>query len=152
MSNGSASTSNSRGKTNTAQSWTTAEEITLCTAWCNVTDNYVARDAMKRGFWSEVFAYFKKEIGGTIRGYDPIVTKWKHSIRPKIAAFSAVYDSVQWMDESESSNLALFQKALAEFETQYGHLFTMTACWRILKNHPALSEIEMPKQRRNNKV
>ncbi|GKG30691.1 hypothetical protein Tco_0423179, partial [Tanacetum coccineum] len=61
--------------------------------------------------------YSLKEIGGTIRGYDPIVTKWKHSIRPKIAAFSAVYDSVQWMDESESSNLALFQKALAKFET-----------------------------------
>nr|GEW67121.1 putative reverse transcriptase domain-containing protein [Tanacetum cinerariifolium] len=55
MSNRSAFTSNRRGKTKTAQPWTTAEEITLCTAWYNVTYNYVARDAMKSGFWSEVF-------------------------------------------------------------------------------------------------
>ncbi|GKA63109.1 hypothetical protein Tco_0762715 [Tanacetum coccineum] len=121
MSNVSASTSNCRGKAKMAQLWTTAEEITLCTAWCNMTDNYVARDAMQRGFWSEVFAYFEKEMGGTIRGYDAIITKWKHSIRPKIVAFSVIYDSVQRMDESGSSNLALFQKALAEFETQYEH-------------------------------
>ncbi|GKC32299.1 hypothetical protein Tco_1039593 [Tanacetum coccineum] len=124
MSNGLASTLNRRGKAKTAQTWTTTEEITLCTAWCNVTDNYVTRDAMKRRFWSEVFAYFEKEIAGIIRGYDAIVTKWKHSIRPKIVAFSIVYDSVQQMDESGSSNLALFEKALAEFETQYLHPFT----------------------------
>ncbi|GJZ74420.1 hypothetical protein Tco_0638566 [Tanacetum coccineum] len=117
-------------------------------------ENYVTRDAMKRGFWSEVFAYFEKEMGENIRGYDTIVTKWKHSIRPKIVAFSVVYDSVQRMDESGSSNLALFQKALAEFETQYGHPFTIEACWRILKNHAAWTEIEMPlfNQRRNNEV
>nr|GEU39557.1 hypothetical protein [Tanacetum cinerariifolium] len=152
MSNSSASTSNRRGKAKTAQPWTSAKEITLCTAWCNVIDNYVARDAMQGGFWLEVFAYFEKELGGTIRGHDTIVTKWKHSIRLKIAAFSVVYCSVQRMDESGSSNLALFQKALAEFETQYGHPFTMKACWRILKNHPAWTEIEMPNPRRNNEV
>ncbi|GKA82855.1 hypothetical protein Tco_0789603 [Tanacetum coccineum] len=48
-----AFTSNRRGKAKTAQPWTTTEEITLCTTWCNVMDNYVTRDAMKRGFWSE---------------------------------------------------------------------------------------------------
>ncbi|GJZ26737.1 hypothetical protein Tco_0570990 [Tanacetum coccineum] len=84
-----------------------------------------------------------KRNEGTIRGYDTMVVKWKHSIRPKIAAFSVVCDSVQRMDESGSSNLALFQKALAKFETQYGHLFTMEACRRILKNHPAWTVIEM---------
>nr|GEW06902.1 ribonuclease H-like domain-containing protein [Tanacetum cinerariifolium] len=36
MSNGSASTSNCRGKAKTTQPWTTAEEITLCTAWSSV--------------------------------------------------------------------------------------------------------------------
>nr|GFA30596.1 hypothetical protein [Tanacetum cinerariifolium] len=114
MSNSSASTSNRRKKAKTAQPWTTAKEITLCTAWCNVTLNY---DDMKRGF-SEAFAYFEKEMGGTIPGYDAIVTKWKHSIRPKIIRFSVVYDSVQQMDESGSSNLAFYKK-VSEFKTQY---------------------------------
>nr|GFC15909.1 hypothetical protein [Tanacetum cinerariifolium] len=144
MSNGSDSTSNGLQKSKTVQPWTTSKEITLCTAWCNVTENYVTRDAMKRVFWSEVFAYFEKEIGENIQGYDAIVTKWKHSIRPKIIAFSVIYDSIKRMDKSESSNLALFQKALAEFEMQYEHPFTMEACWRILKNHVASIQIEMP--------
>ncbi|GJZ42786.1 hypothetical protein Tco_0590041 [Tanacetum coccineum] len=63
---------------------------------------------------------------------------------PKIAAFSVVYDIVQRMDENGSSDLVLFQNSLAEFETGYEHPFTMEACWRILKNHAAWTEIEMP--------
>ncbi|GKA30284.1 hypothetical protein Tco_0716589 [Tanacetum coccineum] len=68
-------------------------------------DKYGTGDSMKKGFWLEVFANFEKEIGGTIREYDTIVAKWKHSIRPKVAAFSVVYDSVQRMDTSGSFNL-----------------------------------------------
>ncbi|GKB30724.1 hypothetical protein Tco_0870125 [Tanacetum coccineum] len=53
MSNGSASTSNRCGKAKTAQPWTTSEEITLCTAWCNAMDKYGTRDSMKSGFGDE---------------------------------------------------------------------------------------------------
>ncbi|GJV72550.1 hypothetical protein Tco_1492545 [Tanacetum coccineum] len=77
---------------------------------------------MKKAFWSEVFAYFEKEMGENIRGYDAIITKWKNSIRPKIVAFSVVHDSVQRMDECGSSNLAVFQKALAKYESGRLHL------------------------------
>nr|GFA10225.1 hypothetical protein [Tanacetum cinerariifolium] len=58
------SANNRREKAKTAQLWTTVEEITLCIAWCNAMDNYDTRDTMKRGFWSEIFANFEKEIGG----------------------------------------------------------------------------------------
>ncbi|GKE94894.1 hypothetical protein Tco_1579749, partial [Tanacetum coccineum] len=47
---------------------------------------------------------------GTIREYHTIVAKWKHLIRPKVVAFSVR------MDESGSSNLVLFQNALAELK------------------------------------
>ncbi|GJU68360.1 hypothetical protein Tco_1254619 [Tanacetum coccineum] len=90
-------------------------------------------------------------MGGTIRGYDAIVSKWKNSILPKVVAFSVVYDGVQRMDENGSSDLVLFQNTLAEYQTRYGHPFTMKACWRILKNHPAWTTIEVPTyQDRNN--
>ncbi|GKE37928.1 hypothetical protein Tco_1461333 [Tanacetum coccineum] len=69
-----------------------------------------------------------EDIGGTVRGYDVIVSKWKNSIRPKVAAFSVVYDGVQRMDENGSSDLFLFQNALAEYQTRYRHPFTMEAC------------------------
>ncbi|GJX85695.1 hypothetical protein Tco_0336469 [Tanacetum coccineum] len=72
-----------------------------------------------------VFDNFEKDMGGTIREYDAIVSKWKNSIRPKVAAFSVVYDGVQRMNENGYSDLVLFQNALAEFQTVYGHPFTI---------------------------
>ncbi|GJV32588.1 hypothetical protein Tco_1392988 [Tanacetum coccineum] len=104
--------------------WTRAEEITLCVAWCNAMYTY---GVTRKGFWEDVFANFKEDIGGTVRGYDVIVSKWKNSIRPKVAAFSVVYDGVQRMDENGSSDLFLFQNALAEYQTRYRHPFTMEA-------------------------
>nr|GFB18291.1 hypothetical protein [Tanacetum cinerariifolium] len=65
---------------------------------------------------------------------------------PKVAVFSIVYDNVQRIDENGSSYLVLFQNALTEFKTGHGHPFTMEACWRILKNHAAWTEIEKPTQ------
>ncbi|GKE25474.1 hypothetical protein Tco_1440858 [Tanacetum coccineum] len=60
------SSSNRRGAAKTTLPWTTAEEITLCTAWCNAMDTYVTRDIHSRkGFWEDVFANFKEDMGGT---------------------------------------------------------------------------------------
>ncbi|GKA45689.1 hypothetical protein Tco_0738485, partial [Tanacetum coccineum] len=98
----------------------------------------------KRGFWSQVVAYFEKEMRENIRGLDAIIMKWKRTIRLKIVAFSAVYDNVQRMNENESCNLTVFQKALVEYETQYEHDFTLKSCGKILKDHAAWREIEMP--------
>nr|GEY43058.1 hypothetical protein [Tanacetum cinerariifolium] len=67
----------------------------------------------------------------------------------KTDAFSVVYDSVKRMDNSRSYNLALFQKALAEFETQYGYAFTLEACRRILKRNTKMS---LCNQQHNNEV
>ncbi|GJZ39034.1 hypothetical protein Tco_0585597 [Tanacetum coccineum] len=120
-----ASSSNRREKANTTRPWTTAEEITLCTAWCNAMETYGSRDITKKGFWEDVFDNFEKDMGGTILEYDAIVSKWKNSIRPKVAAFSVVYDGVQRMDENGYSDLVLFQNALAEFQTVYRHPFTI---------------------------
>nr|GEW47179.1 hypothetical protein [Tanacetum cinerariifolium] len=79
-----ASSSNRRGAAETTLPWTITEEITLCTAWCNAMDTYVTRDIQfSKGIWEEVYANFKKDIGGTIRGYDDIVSKRKILIRPK---------------------------------------------------------------------
>ncbi|GJW39884.1 hypothetical protein Tco_0065729 [Tanacetum coccineum] len=53
--------------------WTTMEEITLCTAWCNAKDTYGTREIHgRKGFWEDVFANFEKDMGGTIRRYDAI--------------------------------------------------------------------------------
>ncbi|GJW38951.1 hypothetical protein Tco_0064796 [Tanacetum coccineum] len=62
--------------------------------------NVGVRRHHEKGFWEVVFDNFEKDMGGTIREYDAIVSKWKSSIRPKVAAFSDVYDGVQRMDEN----------------------------------------------------
>ncbi|GKD19547.1 hypothetical protein Tco_1208705 [Tanacetum coccineum] len=110
-----ASTSNRHGKANTSQPWTTTEEIALCKAWCEAMENYGTRD-MKKEFWLEVFANFQKENRGGL-----------------------FEDTIP----SSSSDLVLFQNTLDEFETGYGHPFTMEACCRILKDHAAWTEIEV---------
>nr|GEU39715.1 hypothetical protein [Tanacetum cinerariifolium] len=119
------SSSNCRGAAQTTLPWITAEEIKLCTAWCNAMDTYVTRDIQfSKGFWEEVYANFKKDMGGTIRGYDAILgqkLKCQHTRS---------------------------QNALAEFQTGYEQPYTMEACWRILKNHPAWSEVEVPTYQR----
>ncbi|GJV26851.1 RNA-directed DNA polymerase, eukaryota [Tanacetum coccineum] len=121
----------------------------------NVVYSLVQRDGNVRDmrhhekrFWSDVFANFEKDMRGNIRGYDAIVVKWKNLIRLKVAVFSVVYDSVQRMDKNGSSDLVLFQNALAEFQTGYGHPFTMEAFWRILKNHAVWTEFEIPTYQR----
>nr|GEV25860.1 hypothetical protein [Tanacetum cinerariifolium] len=115
-------------------------------------ETYGACDITKKGFCSDVFANFEKDMGGTIRGYDAIVIKWKILILPKVAAFSVVYDSIQLMDENGSSDLVLFQNALPQFQTGYRHPFTMEKCLRILKIHAAWIEIEMPTYQRHKKT
>nr|GEW57129.1 hypothetical protein [Tanacetum cinerariifolium] len=133
------SSSNRRGKANTTRPWTTSEEITLCTVWCNAMEMYWLRDITKKGFWEDVFDNFEKYMGGTIPEYDAIVSKWKNSIRPKVVAVSVVYDGVQQMDENGSSDLVLFQNALAEFQT-------MPTGWEDPKAHegsiPTVTEVE----------
>nr|GEV66008.1 CLIP-associated protein [Tanacetum cinerariifolium] len=75
-------------------------------------------------------------MGGIIRGYDVIVSKWKNLIRKKSCCFNVVYDSVQRIDDNGSSDLILFQNAFAEFQTGYGHPFTMEAPLRVASpNH-----------------
>ncbi|GKF83952.1 hypothetical protein Tco_0248850 [Tanacetum coccineum] len=55
--------------------WTTAEEIALCQAWCDVSENSEKENNMKmKGFWEAVIKYFEKETGST-RGYGSILSK-----------------------------------------------------------------------------
>nr|GEX97638.1 hypothetical protein [Tanacetum cinerariifolium] len=55
--------------------WIKAEEIALCQAWCDVSENNKKGNSMKaKGFWEVAINYFEKETGST-RGYDLILTK-----------------------------------------------------------------------------
>ncbi|GJX36962.1 hypothetical protein Tco_0250265 [Tanacetum coccineum] len=70
-------------------------------------ETYGSGDITKKGFWSDVFDNFGKDMGGTIREYDVIVSKWKNLICLKVVAFSVVYDGVQRIDENMSSNFVV---------------------------------------------
>nr|GEV68060.1 hypothetical protein [Tanacetum cinerariifolium] len=128
MSNGSTLISKRRRKAKTTNNLASskplspAKENALCKPWCNVSENSVRGDTIKtRGLWSEVIAYLEKETGENIRGYDAITIKWKNMVHP---AFYVVYDSVQPMNESGSSNVSVLEKPLAKYEARYDHDFT----------------------------
>ncbi|GJS47115.1 hypothetical protein Tco_0597236 [Tanacetum coccineum] len=66
----------------TPKDWTMAEEIALCQAWCDVSENSEKENSMKaKRFWDAVIKYFKKESGST-RGYDSILSKCKNKVLP----------------------------------------------------------------------
>ncbi|GKD66491.1 hypothetical protein Tco_1308599 [Tanacetum coccineum] len=54
--------------------WTLAEEIVLCQAWCDVSENNIDGNCMKaKGFWEAVIRYFVKETGSS-RGAKKVKT------------------------------------------------------------------------------
>ncbi|GJS80066.1 RNA-directed DNA polymerase, eukaryota, reverse transcriptase zinc-binding domain protein [Tanacetum coccineum] len=97
----------SRAKKNDAKEkeapkdWTKAEEIALCQAWCDVSENSEKENSMKaKGFWEVVINYFKKETGST-RGYDSNLSKWKNKVRPRIGCFCAIINNIKENHESD---------------------------------------------------
>ncbi|GJT09492.1 hypothetical protein Tco_0856534 [Tanacetum coccineum] len=66
--------------------WTTAEDVALCKAWVDVSDNNIKGNAMKT------------------------------RIHPRIGNFFVVYDNVKQRHESGSCDLIVYQKALQEYE------------------------------------
>nr|GEY66897.1 hypothetical protein [Tanacetum cinerariifolium] len=60
---------------------TVKEEIALCQAWCDVSDNNIVGNNMKtKGFWDAIITYFENKTG-SLRGYDSILSKWKNKVR-----------------------------------------------------------------------
>ncbi|GJS99639.1 retrovirus-related pol polyprotein from transposon TNT 1-94 [Tanacetum coccineum] len=58
--------------------------------------------------------------------YEP--SQRKNRVRPRICAFCADFDNVQWRNERWSCDLTVYQKACAEYEAQYNHDFTLEPC------------------------
>ncbi|GJS26783.1 hypothetical protein Tco_0487403 [Tanacetum coccineum] len=93
--------------------WTVKEDITLCQAWCDVSENNIVGKSMKtKGFWDAIITYFEKETDSS-RGYDSILSKWKNRVCPRIVAFCAIINNVEDNHESGSNDLDVFQKACA---------------------------------------
>ncbi|GJW20447.1 hypothetical protein Tco_0031069 [Tanacetum coccineum] len=99
--------------------WTTAEEIALCRAWYDVSENAEKGNGMKaKGFWDVVIKFFLKETG-SVRGYDSILSKWKNRVRPNIGRFCAIINNIEQNHESGSCDLTVYQKACAEYKLMY---------------------------------
>ncbi|GJY06971.1 ABC transporter G family member 7 isoform X2 [Tanacetum coccineum] len=120
------------------------QEIALCQAWCDVSENSEKGNSIKvKGFWEAFINYFKKESGST-RGYDSIFSKWKNRVRPRIGCFCAIINNIQENHESGSNDLDVYHKACVEYKMIYMHDFTFGHCYNILKDHQGWLEIEMP--------
>ncbi|GKD29699.1 glutathione S-transferase T3-like protein [Tanacetum coccineum] len=97
--------------------WTIEEEIVLCKAFVAKSEDNVQGNGKKAvGFWREVAERFHEEMDEDKRSYDSVNCKWKNRIRPKL-----------------------------EYRTIYNAPFTLTECWKILKDHPKWKKVEMPK-------
>ncbi|GJR16521.1 hypothetical protein Tco_0799173 [Tanacetum coccineum] len=57
-------------------------------------------------------------------------------IRPKVSQFCEIYNSVRDRHQSGSCDNTVYQEAELEYHTIYNAPFTLTECWKILKDHP----------------
>ncbi|GKC00167.1 hypothetical protein Tco_0986303 [Tanacetum coccineum] len=79
------------------------------------------------------------------RSYDSVNCKLKNRIRPKVSQFCEIYNSVRDRHQSGSCDNTVYQEAELEYRTIYNAPFTLTECWKILKDHPKWKKVEMPK-------
>ncbi|GJW76899.1 hypothetical protein Tco_0138581 [Tanacetum coccineum] len=79
------------------------------------------------------------------RSYDSVNCKWKNRIRPKVSQFCEIYNSVRDRHQSGSCDNTVYQEAELEYRTIYNAHFTLTECWKILKDHPKWKKVEIPK-------
>ncbi|GJX46590.1 glutathione S-transferase T3-like protein [Tanacetum coccineum] len=84
-------------------------------------------------------------MGEDKRSYDSVNCKWKNRIRPKVSQFCEIYNSVRDRHQSGSCDNTVYQEAELEYRTIYNAPFTLTECWKILKDHPKWKKVEMPK-------
>lgn len=55
--------------------WTRKEEIALCQAWCDMSENSImGNNQHAKGFWDKVIEHFENEVGAN-RTYNSIITK-----------------------------------------------------------------------------
>ncbi|GJS26461.1 ribonuclease H-like domain-containing protein [Tanacetum coccineum] len=117
--------------------WTIEEEIALCKAFVAKSEDSVQGNGKKAaGFWREVAEHFHEEMGEDKRSYDSVNCKWKNRIRPKVSQFCEIYNSVRDRHQSGSCDNTVYQEAELEYRTIYNAPFTLTECWKILKDHP----------------
>ncbi|GJY33214.1 nucleotide-binding alpha-beta plait domain-containing protein, partial [Tanacetum coccineum] len=122
-----ASSSNRRGAAQTTLSWTTAEEITLYTAWCNAMDTSLHPDNLQspdnEGFivCDLVFTFNSPLSGST----SIVVTRKKHSYRTAVGNHRSKEDDVNRISSSifvTNFPQSFTAKDLFHVCKQYGHV------------------------------
>ncbi|GKA27219.1 glutathione S-transferase T3-like protein [Tanacetum coccineum] len=126
--------------------WTIEEEIAFCKAWVAKSEDSVEGNGKKAvGFRTEVANHFHKEIGEDKRSYDFVNCKWKNRIRPKVSQFCEIYNSVRDRHQSGSCDNTVYQEVELVYRIIYNAPFTLTECWKIVKDHPKWKKVKMPK-------
>ncbi|GJR20238.1 GTP-binding protein OBGC, chloroplastic [Tanacetum coccineum] len=89
------------------------EEIALCKAWVATSEDSVEGNGKKSG----------RVLDG-------------NRIRLVFSQFCEIYNSVRDRHQSGSCDNTVYQEAELEYCTIYNALFTLTECWKIVKDHP----------------
>ncbi|GJZ84471.1 hypothetical protein Tco_0649810 [Tanacetum coccineum] len=109
-----------------------SRRISLCKAWVRISENSVLGNTRKEiGFWIDVLEHMQKTYPITSRWtYDMVNMKWK-IVHPKVAHFCDVYHNVTRKEVSGAEDGDYIQKALLEYQVEYGVPFLHV--WASLK-------------------
>lgn len=112
---------------------TTEEEIALCKAWVNETENSALGNLRKGdGFWNDIIKYIESKTN-TRRTYDIVNGKW-NSVRPNVARIFGVYNNLKRSAPiSGAGDEDYYNTAMLNYEADYGVHFTLRHCWEVLR-------------------
>ncbi|GKE60810.1 hypothetical protein Tco_1511177 [Tanacetum coccineum] len=95
-------------------------------------EEYVKGNMRKeRGFWIDILKYMHDTYPITQRQiYDMVNGKWK-IVLPKVCTFCGVYANDVQMYTSGASDTDYLQRALIDYQAEYGVPFTLLHCWEV---------------------
>ncbi|GKB66935.1 RNA-directed DNA polymerase, eukaryota [Tanacetum coccineum] len=121
------------------------EETALCKGWVRISKDSVKGNMRKeKGFWIEILKYMQETYPITQRRtYDMVNGKWK-TVRSKVCTFCGVYAYTIRTYTSGASNANYLQRALIDYQAEYGVSFTLLHCWEVLKESEKWRSGEVP--------
>ncbi|GKC11165.1 RNA-directed DNA polymerase, eukaryota [Tanacetum coccineum] len=125
--------------------WTPEEETALCKGWVRTSEDSIKGNMRKeRGFWIDILKYMHETCPITQRRtYDMVNGKWR-TVRSKVCTFCGVYANAIQTYTSGASDSDYLQRALTDYQAEYGVLFTLLHCWEVLKDCEKWSSGEVP--------
>ncbi|XP_023752780.1 uncharacterized protein LOC111901134 isoform X1 [Lactuca sativa] len=117
-----------------AQTWSTAEEAALITAWIDISEEIGASGNYVGPFWNRILKHFYNAMGRyDYRTHHQLNSKWR-DINRKVMKFNDIYNNLLNERGSGHSEADILRAALEQYRSEHnGVAFSYASAWDAFK-------------------